>query len=117
MAGYLFYHTADSAQDRIWRDTMKLWGEDQAETYIIGLHQHIEKLSKHKALWRRLPLNLTVPSDLEMEVWFSRYAHHYIIFRQLADGRIGIITILHEKMDLPVRLADDLLRMTRQNDK
>lgn len=115
MAGYLFYKTADAAQDRIWEETVGTWGESQAETYIIGLHQHLDKISRHKTLWRRLPSALAVPQDLRIEVWFSRYEHHYIIFRQLSDDRIGVISILHERMDLPVRLGEDLLHIAKRD--
>lgn len=117
MAGYLFYPSADAAQDRIWRDTVERWGESQAETYILGLHRHLQKLSVTPALWRALPRPLTVPDDLDLDIWFSRYEHHHIFFRKLSGGRIGIISLLHERMDLPVRLAGDLLNITRQNPK
>lgn len=109
MAGYRFYPPADLAQDRIWRDTEKTWGEQQAKTYIIGLHRHLDKLSRQPVLWRKLPASLLVPTDLDREIWLSRYQRHFIIFRELSDGRIGVISILHERMDLPMRLADDLL--------
>ncbi|MBO0142859.1 type II toxin-antitoxin system RelE/ParE family toxin [Agrobacterium sp. Ap1] len=115
MAAYLFYVTADAAQDQMWWDTVSTWGEAQAETYIIGLHRHLERISRQKSLWRRLPSSLSAPKDLTIDVWFSRYKHHYIIFRQLSGGRIGVISILHERMDLPVRLAEDLLRISPQD--
>lgn len=114
MAGYRFYATADAAQDRIWKDTVATWGEAQAETYIIGLHHHLDRISRHKSLWRRLPSALTVPKDLDLQVWFSRYEHHYIIFRPLSGDRIGIISILHERMDLPVKLTEDLARISNR---
>ena len=41
-------------------------------------------------------------------VYFTRYEHHYLFFRELSDGRLGIISVLHERMDLPNRLIDDL---------
>ena len=115
MAGYLFYPPADAAQDRIWHDTVETWGEVKAETYIRCLHVHLQKLSETRALWRKLPAPLVVPADLKMDVWLSRYERHYIIFRTLSGGRIGVISILHERMDLPVRLADDLLSIVRRN--
>lgn len=115
MAAYLFYPPADAAQDRIWRDTAETWGEAQAETYILGLHAHLLKLSQTRALWRKLPRALAIPAGLNIEAWFSRYQHHYIVFRQLSGNRIGVISILHERMDLPVRLADDLLSIVRRD--
>jgi len=108
MAGYRFYHTADARQDEIWDYTLNEWGEQQAEKYIIGLHSHISKLANNKLLWHKLPAKLVVPNDLSLSVYFSHYNKHYILFRELSDATIGIMTILHEAMDTPVRLKEDL---------
>ncbi|WP_426238577.1 type II toxin-antitoxin system RelE/ParE family toxin [Pararhizobium sp. DWP1-1-3] len=108
MAGYLFYPPADAAQDRIWRDTVVQWGEAQAVTYITGLHTHLQKLSETKALWRRLPSDLATPADLKAHAYFSRYERHYLFFRALPSGKIGVMAILHDRMDIPVRLHEDL---------
>ena len=118
MAGYLFYPPADAAQDRIWRDTVTQWGEDQAVTYITGLHAHLLKLSATKALWRKLPHNLAVPADIKVQAFFSRYERHYLFFRELPSGKIGVIAILHDRMDIPVRLHEDLMAIeSRLNDE
>ena len=111
MANYRFFHTADSRQDEIWDYTLKKWGEKQAEKYITELHQHLAKLSDNKLLWRLLPGNLAVPDDLNIPVYFSHFNHHYIFFHELSDGCIGIMTILHDSMDIPVRLGEDLFRI------
>jgi plasmid stabilization system protein ParE len=108
MAGYRFYPRADAAQDKIWRDTSDRWGEGQADTYIRGLHSHLEWLCENRLVWRRLPQKLAVPSDVKRHAFFSRYEHHYVFFRELDNGDLGVMSILHEKMDLPVRLREDL---------
>lgn len=108
MSGYLFYPTADAAQDRIWKDTIIQWGETQAVSYITGLHAHLQKLSETKALWRRLPSDIAIPADLKAQAYFSRYERHYLFFRALPSGKIGVMAILHERMDIPVRLHEDL---------
>lgn len=112
MAGYAFYPAADASQDRIWRETVDRWGEDQATRYIRGLHTHLQRVSETRATWRRLPRSLVVPTNLKSEAFFSRYEHHYIFFRTLPSGGIGIMSILHERMDLPVRLAEDLAMLS-----
>jgi toxin ParE1/3/4 len=109
MGGYLFYPPADAAQDRIWKDTVVQWGEAQAVTYITGLHAHLQKLSETKALWRRLPNDLAIPADLKIHAFFSRYERHYLFFRELPSGKIGVLAILHDRMDIPVRLHEDLI--------
>ncbi len=108
MAEYLLYPPADAAQDRIWNDTVEKWDEAQAIRYITELHQHLQILSEAPALWRKLPGNLAIPSDLKMDAYFSHYGRHYVFFRELSGDRIGVMSILHDRMDVPVRLAEDL---------
>ena len=108
MPGYLFYPTADAAQDRIWRDTVEQWGEDQAAVYIRGLHAYLEKLSRSRMLWRTLPANLTLPAGLNGIVHASRYRRHILFFRELPSGKIGVMSILHERVDIPTRLLQEL---------
>jgi len=108
VAGYRFYPRADAAQDKIWRDTLDTWGEAQAETYIRGLHAHLQRLCENRLIWRRLPQKLAVPSDITRKAYFSRYERHYIFFRELDNGDLGVMSLLHDRMDLPVRLKDDL---------
>lgn len=108
MAGYRFYPRADAAQDKIWHDTLDTWGEAQADAYIRGLHVHLQRLCEDRVIWRRLPQKLAVPADVKREAYFSRYEHHYVFFRELDNGELGVMSILHERMDLPVRLKDDL---------
>ena len=108
MPEYLFFPPADEAQDKIWRYTVDRWGKDQAVKYITELHDHLYDLASQKKKWRILPDSLVVPPDLDISVYFSLYRHHYIFFRELEPHKIGILSILHEKMDIPLRLADDL---------
>ncbi|NTF46425.1 type II toxin-antitoxin system RelE/ParE family toxin [Rhizobium rhizogenes] len=114
MAAYRFYPRADAAQDKIWRDTVERWGDPQAVTYITGLHSHLTRLCETKALWRQLPQKLAVPADVKHEAYFSRYEHHYVFFRELDNGDLGVMSILHERMDLPVRLAEDLSALSEK---
>ncbi len=105
---YRFFPAADTAQDKIWDYTLNEWGEKQAKKYITELHDHLAKLADKETPWKQLPHNIVVPADLKTKVYFSKYKHHYIFFRELSDGALGIMSILHEKMDIPVRLAQDL---------
>ena len=85
-----------------------LGDEVQAETYIRGLHAHLQRLCDNHLLWRRLPQRLAVPGDIEREAYFTRYEHHYLFFRKLDNGDLGVMSILHERMDMAVRLREDL---------
>lgn len=58
-----------------------------------------------------MPHKLTVPPELTREAFFSRYEHHYVFFRVLDDGNLGVMSILHERMDIPARLREDLVAL------
>jgi plasmid stabilization system protein ParE len=114
MPGSRFYARADAAQDKIWADTVERWGEAQAVTYIQGLHAHLQRFTENRLLWRRLPQRLAVPPDISRETFFSHYEHQYLFFRILDNGDLGVMSILHERMDLPVRLREDLAVLQRK---
>ena len=108
MPTYRFYAPADAAQDKIWREPVEQWGEAHAESYLRGLHAHLHRLCDNHLLWRRLPQRLAVPPDIKREAYFSRYERHYLFFRTLNNGDLGVMSILHEKLDMAVRLREDL---------
>jgi len=39
-------------------------------------------------------------------LWIVRHEHYYIFFRELSGGVVGVITVLHERMDLPARIKE-----------
>ena len=117
MAAYRFYPRADAAQDKIWNDTVKDWGKNQAVTYITGLHAHLLLLCDNRMIWRELPHKLAVPADIKRDAYFSRYERHYIFFRELDNGDLGVMIILHERMDMPVRLQEDMADLVAKQDK
>lgn len=81
--------------------------------YIRGLHAHLEKLCRTRAIWRALPSDLVLPSGIGGSIYVSRYRRHYLFFRELASGKIGVMSILHERMDVPARLVEELGKLAR----
>ena len=89
----------------IWDYTLEAWGEDQADLYLRNLIERIHALPQEAPHWRPL-------ADKELPgVWFVRHHCHYIFFRELKPGLIGVISVLHEKMDLPARIREDADQM------
>jgi toxin ParE1/3/4 len=39
--------------------------------------------------------------------YFFRYERHFVYWRRLSNGDIGIVTVLHERMHQIARLKDD----------
>lgn len=96
------YPPARRAIKDIWKDTDEQWGEDQANAYIHGLHGTVQKLADNRMIWRPV----THPGV--QGVYFARYEHHYLSFREFSDGCLGVISVLHENMNLPICLSEDL---------
>ena len=89
--------------DEIYLYTRDRWGEAQAETYITGLFSAFQKLETGGVMSR------TVPAEFGVEGYFFRYERHVVYWKRLANGDIGIVTILHERMHQIDRLKDDYL--------
>lgn len=99
---YRVLKSASYRIDEIYTYTRKNWGETQAQKYITGLFVCFEEIANHKLVWR------PIPAAFEVSGYFTRYEKHYIYWREFSDGSIGIATILHERMNLGDRLAEDL---------
>jgi plasmid stabilization system protein ParE len=73
----------------------------QADKYVRELVIAIHSLSGERRLWKPL-------ADEELEgIFYFRHQRHYVFFRELQAGEIGVISVLHESMDLPNRLKED----------
>lgn len=108
MKRYLFYPAADASQDAIWHYTNEQWGEAQAEHYINELHAHLKLLANEHFPWQALPRHMLSFGGPQKQVYVSRHKKHFIFFHRFEDGDIGVMSILHEAMDIPVRLREDL---------
>jgi plasmid stabilization system protein ParE len=89
---------------QIWDYTEKKWGAEQADRYVTGLIEKAHQLSLQRRDWR--PMR----GKSFAGIWFARHEHHYLFFREFSDGHTGVISILHENMDFPMRLKDDVER-------
>ena len=112
---YLLFRAADKQQDGIWQYTLDTWGESQAKKYITGLHNCFQSIVDQQLIWRKLPRNLVVPQDLTVDIYFVKYEKHYVFFKQLSTNTVGILAILHESMNMPIKLAKDLEQLLIDN--
>lgn len=89
---------AEARLIEIWDYTLEKWGEEKADKYLRALIEDIHSLADQRHRWRLVP-------D-KGGVWFVRHEHHDVFFRELSGGVVGVITVLHESMDLPARLKE-----------
>lgn len=95
------YRAAQARLLEIWDYTERTWSENQADDYMRELVAAAHQASEDRTRWRSLK-NRAIHG-----VFFIRHRSHFIFFRELSRGEIGVISILHENMDLPSRLLDD----------
>ncbi len=96
------YPKAEREILEIWKYTCEKWGKRKADEYVRGLHSFIENLQTDRQGWRRVPYRTL------RGIYFKHYEHHYVFFREFKDGTFGIMSVLHENMDLPNRLLEDI---------
>jgi toxin ParE1/3/4 len=87
--------------DDIYRHTRDRWGAVQAERYITGMFEAFDRIEAHGVV------SQNVPAEFGVEGFFFRYEHHFIYWRRLPDGDIGIVAILHERMHQIDRFKED----------
>jgi toxin ParE1/3/4 len=87
--------------DAIYRYTRDRWGEAQAERYVSGLFEAFDRIESHGVLSR------PIPAAFGVDGYVFRYERHFVYWRRLANGDIGIVTILHERMHQIDRFRED----------
>jgi len=78
--------------DEIYRYTIKTWGKKQAKIYINGLFESFNNIGGN------LVVSYPIPADFGIDGFYLRYEKHYIYWKYLDNGDIGIVTVLHERM-------------------
>lgn len=99
--GFAVSAIAGQRLDEIFVYTRDIWGEAEAEAYLRGLFDCFGEIARRDRPWR------AIPGEFALDGYYCRYEHHYVYWRLLADGTIGIVTILHERMHLMDRFRDD----------
>ena len=78
--------------DEIYRYTRSKFGATQAEKYIRDLFNRFEQISDKTVISR------PIPADFGVQGFYYRYERHFVYWKYLANGDIGIATVLHERM-------------------
>ncbi len=101
MAPVRVQEAASYRLDEIYHYTRDQWGAEQADRYITGLFEAFSKIDSHGVMSK------PIPAEFGVEGFFFRYERHYVYWRRLTNGDIGIVTILHERMHQIDRYRDD----------
>jgi plasmid stabilization system protein ParE len=102
MAAVRIQEAASLRVDEIYRYTRDRWGIEQADRYITGLFEAFDKIEPHAVMSR------PIPAEFGVDGYFFRYQRHFVYWRNLSNGDIGIVTILHERMHQIDRFREDV---------
>ena len=92
MSRYLLLEHAEHRLDEIVDFTQDRWGEAQAIRYFQGMTGKFVEIASRQFPWR------AIPAEFGVDGFFCRYERHFIYWRILSGGEVGIVTILHERM-------------------
>lgn len=101
MAAVRIQEAASHRLDDIYRYTRDQWGSEQADRYIKGLFEAFGKIESHGVASR------PIPAEFGLDGYFFKYERHFVYWRRLGNGDIGIVTILHERMHRIDRFRED----------
>lgn len=100
-AGIRVQESASYRLDEIYRYTRHRWGAQHADRYITGMFEAFDGIATHKTTSR------PIPAEFGIDGYFFCYERHFVYWRLLPNGDIGIVTILHERMHQIDRMRED----------
>ena len=101
MSRYLVQARAGHRIDEIYDYTHATWGEAQAERYVRGLFARFEAIAARQIPWR------PIPAEFGVDGYVCHYEQHVIYWKVLANGDVGVVTVLHERMHQIDRFRED----------
>ena len=93
--------TASLRIDEIYRYTRERWGAARADSYVTGLLDAFDRIATGGISSR------PIPAEFGVDGYVFRYEKHFVYWKKLSNGDIGIVTVLHERMHPFDRLRDD----------
>ena len=87
--------------DEIYRYTRDRWGTDQADAYVSGLFQAFDRIATGGVPSR------PIPAEFGVDGFVFRYEKHFVYWKRLRNGDIGVVTVLHERMHRIARFREE----------
>ena len=87
--------------DEIYRYSRDRWGTAQADACITGLFEAFDKIATGGVASR------PVPAEFGVDGLVFRDRKHFLYWKRLGNGDIGIVTVLHERVHQIGRIRED----------
>jgi plasmid stabilization system protein ParE len=92
MATFLLQDAATFRLDEIYRYTLNKWGQQQADDYVEGLFDAFSSVAEKRGL------SHPIPAEFSVNGFYLKYQKHFVYWKYLSSGEVGIVTILHKRM-------------------
>lgn len=102
MVDYTLSKIAAEQLTAIYDYSLEKWGEAQATKYLNGLIGIFFRIAEGKSVSRRIEPMFNVNG------FVTRYEKHFIYWKILKNGNLGIFAILHQQQNQGDRLAETL---------
>jgi len=81
----------------IWNYSLDAWGEEQADRYLMDIHEALQSLAANPGLGR---------SRSDIAPGYTCLAvNKHLVFYLIRDACLDVIGVLHERMDVAARLS------------
>jgi plasmid stabilization system protein ParE len=99
--GYVLTDAAETDLRAIIRRTRKEWGDAQVRRYVTKLEQGMARLAAGQGAFKEL-------GEIHPALRVAHCEHHYVFCLPREQDPALIVAILHERMDLLIRVAKRL---------
>lgn len=99
MANYQLSNKAVIDLEEIWDYTLYTWSENQAEIYFNQIIKTCSVLAKNPQIGKSY-------SEIRNKLFGFRTGKHIIFYESFDENEIIVFRILHEQMDLEIRLIE-----------
>lgn len=85
--------------NNIWEYTFEKWSETQADKYYAKLKLSCSEIGNNPEIGKEY-------NDISKNLFGLNSGRHIIFYQFIAKNEIEVIRILHERMDLKIRLNE-----------
>jgi toxin ParE1/3/4 len=101
VSGFELSPRADARLDEIYEYGLRQWDQVRADTYLDELFECFELIARDE-VW-----SSPLPAEFGINGFYRRQGRHFVYWKRLANGSVGIVTILHDSMHQIDRFKED----------
>jgi plasmid stabilization system protein ParE len=92
---------AESRLNEIYEYGLVQWGAERVDRYLDDLYECFKQIARDE-VW-----SAPIAAELGVDGFYRRQGSHFVYWKRLGDGSVGIVTILHKRMHQMERFKDE----------